>query len=416
MLFIVQLLTFVVKMSKNIIPECPLNAPVNYYRGDLLSLSGPEDSMKVAYIPIKTTYFLWQVPTKFVIDMKYTEAKPASEVGAVPVVYIDVVWGVNFVMDGVLLLTTCWILHRPVRIWRITTATIVGASYGMLLFFPVYTVLTNWFGKAVITIVMVGIGVGWRNFLDLARVCVIFFCVSFVFAGAAIALHFALPEVTIAKVGAVAGNHISIITSMETLTLFVTLPIGLFGTQYVIRHMRKVGARAGLFYTVFAKFGACQVGCTGLMDSGNQLRDPVMRRPVIFVDADVMLPILPKELAKAIQCGKDPVLALSNLTQQEMETRFTLVPYRGAGGVQQLAVAVQPDEVVLERSGHQYPVKEHCLFAIHRAPLSIDKTFQALLHIELVTGDEKFEVSHESTGNQYEVTDSTSTVVDSNPA
>lgn len=348
--------------------------------------------------------------------MKYTGAKPASEVGAVPIIYIDVVFAVNFVMDGVLLLTTCWILHRPVQAWRLIAGAFIGAVYGLLLFFPAYDALTDWVGKAVMTFVMVGIAIKRRSWFDLARVCLVFFGVSFVFAGAAIGMHFALPAQSLTKVGVVNGNHISIETSMETLSLLVTLPIGISLTKYIVRRMRQTNVRAGLMYTVRATFGTNRVACIGLVDSGNQLRDPIKRRPVIFVDSSIMIPVLPQKLVDCALHGRDLVLALGELEQHELSTRFTVIPYRGAGGKQQLTIAIQPDEATFEREGHQFVAREPCLFALHPTRLSVDGKFQALLNIELVTGDEAFEVSRESAVNQHEITNSSPTVVDSNSA
>lgn len=329
-----------------------------------------------------------------------------------PVIYIDVVWLVNFVMDGVLLLTTCWILHRRVRPWRLVAGAFIGACYALMLFFPSLAVLTGFVGKAVMTLLMVNVGIIRRTWIDLVRVCLVFFGVSFVFAGAAIGLHFALPEVTLSKVATVGGNEIAVQTSMESLVLLVCIPLCIALLQYIVRHMRKASMRAGLTFIVRVKFGDFRLECIGLVDSGNQLRDPIRRRPVNFIDADVLLPMLPQKLADSILQGTDPVLALGDMTQDEMRSKFTLVPYRGAGGVSQLAIAIAPDSVILERAGMEYQVSTPCLFAIHPTQLSVDRTFQALLHFELVTGDEAFEVSHGQEPNQHEIANTTPTIMD----
>jgi stage II sporulation protein GA (sporulation sigma-E factor processing peptidase) len=330
-----------------------------------------------------------------------------------PVIYIDVVWLVNFVMDGVLLLTTGWILHRRIRPWRLAAGACIGACYALLLFFPEAAFLTNWMGKAIMTLVMVNVGIGRHSWIDLIRVCLVFFGVSFVFAGAAIFMHFAFPTVSISKVATISGNKIAVQTSMESLVLLVCIPLGVASLQYLVRHMRKASSRAGLIYTVSVKFGDFEVECTGLVDSGNQLRDPIKRRPVNFIDADVVLPMLPLRLAEAYQKGHDPVLTLGEIASEDIRSKFSLVPYRGAGGVTHLAIAMVPDLVFLKRAGREYKVSAPCLFAIHPSKLSVDKSFQVLLHFELVMGDEAFEVSHGQKPNQHEAADSSPIVVDS---
>jgi stage II sporulation protein GA (sporulation sigma-E factor processing peptidase) len=329
-----------------------------------------------------------------------------------PVIYIDVVWFVNFVMDGVLLLTTSWILHRRVRPWRMVAGAFIGACYSLLLFFPAVALLTNWLGKAMMTLIMVDVGIGRRSWMDLVRVCLVFFGVSFVFAGAAIFMHFALPMVSISKVATISGNKIAVQTSLESLVLLVCIPFGVASIQYLVRHMRKASLHAGLTYTVRVKFDDQEFRCMGLVDSGNQLRDPILQRPVNFIDADVVMPVLPPLLAESYQKKSDPVMALGEIAQEEIRSRFSLVPYRGAGGVTQLAIAMVPDLVTLERNGKAVVVNTPCLFAIHPVRLSASKAFQVLLHFELVAGDEAFDVSNGQKSSLDEAQDSSPTVMD----
>ena len=332
-----------------------------------------------------------------------------------PVIYIDVVWLVNFVMDGVLLVTTGWIMRRPIRTGRIVLGALIGACYSLLLFFPSLSGLTTWPGKALVSLLMVGIGVKRQSWLDLARLCALFYFVSFVFAGAAIALHFAVPGVSLTKVASVSANGIAVETSMESLALLVAIPVGIALFKYIVRRLRQTHLRAGMEYRVHAVFQNVTIQCVGLVDSGNQLRDPISRRPVCFVDGEVMYPVLPKPIQTALRAGGDVVRALSEMTSDACYA-FTLVPFRGAGGIGQLTIALAPDHLELEKNGHRFTVKESCLFAVNPTRLSVDNRFQAILHMELITGDEGFEADDKSETPQYETADSSATLVDSNSA
>lgn len=331
---------------------------------------------------------------------------------AIPVIYIDVVWLVNLLMDGVLLAVTCWIVKRPIRTRRLLFGAIFGAFYSLLIFVPSLSALTTWPGKAVASLLMVMLAIGQKNWLDLARTCVFFYFVSFLFAGAAIALNFAIPGVSIAKMTVVSNRSIQYTTTAASLALLVSIPICFALLKYVLRRMRQIRLREGLEYTVRISVAGQTCAFTGLIDSGNQLRDPVTRRPVCFVDCAAVQALLPKSLNEAIAKNADLVTALSEVTEAEWSGVFSLVPFRGAGGITQIAVAFRPNEVVLQRQNQILKVHETCLFALSPEKLSADHRFQAILHMELVTGDDEFEADLEHQGRQSEVANSTTAHLD----
>lgn len=332
----------------------------------------------------------------------------------VPVIYIDVVWLVNLVMDAVLVVTTCWLMKRPVRAGRVTLAAVIGACYALLLFFPALSAFTSWPGKAAVSLIIVAIGIGRRNWLDLARVSAAFYFVSFVFAGCAVALRFALPSVSVANTVQVSAHGIAVAESFGGLVIVVSVPIAIAFTRYIVRHVRQAHLRAGLMYRVRASFPDGDATFVGLVDSGNQLRDPVSRQPVCFVDADVLAPFLPQQFATAVANGRSLVDALGDQSDPRFTGKFAMIPYRGAGGQTQLTVAVRPNAIALERSGLWQTVAHPCWLALHSGQLAHDKSFQAILHMEIITGDERFETS-EFQRDQHEAPNSAATAVGERP-
>ncbi|GMA49155.1 sporulation sigma-E factor-processing peptidase [Alicyclobacillus contaminans] len=246
-----------------------------------------------------------------------------------PVVYADVVWLVNAIMDAVILLTSCWVLKAPVRWWRICSGGVFGACYALLLFVPSLSTLTTWPGKAVAELIMVAVAIPARNWLQLIRACVTYYLVAFVFAGAAIALHFAVPGTSVAAGSWSASRHLEYSTSLEGLALLVALPTGYGLLRFTLRRADRVLQTTTSLRSVRATFANHQVQFTGLVDTGNQLRDPLSRRPVCLVDATVMRQLLPPALAEALTEADDVVRALEHCASLPHAERLALVPYRG---------------------------------------------------------------------------------------
>lgn len=331
-----------------------------------------------------------------------------------PVVYIDVVWLVNFVMDAAILFTVTWIAKRPTRLSRVCLAALMGATYALLLFAPSLWFLTTWVGKAVVSLLIVSIAIPCKNWLELVRACLLFYFVAFVFAGATIALHYAVPGVSVASGTVVSHKGLAFITSIKSLALLIALPVSIGLIQVCVRRVRRLQLQSASYYQVHVRLADRSTTFTGMVDTGNQLRDPLTRRPVCMVDADVMAQILPESVAEAICQGKDVVSALEHITDVAWMKRMALVPYRGAGGVQHMTVAFRPDEVVLEREGTRLQVTGPCLFAVHTEPLSVEGRFQAILHTELLTGDDGFENEMVDSEAEHETTYSPAITVDSN--
>lgn len=301
----------------------------------------------------------------------------------IPVVYIDVVWLVNLVMDGVILATTCWLLRRPVRAGRVMSGALIGSGYALLLFAPSLAVLTTWAGKAVASLLIVWVSIGRRSWIDLAKSSVMFYFVSFVFAGAAIAMRFAIPGVSMSKTLQVSGNRVAFTQSFSSLGLLVAIPLCIALIKYTMRKLRQIHLRAGMSYRVRVAFPGGTVTFTGLVDTGNQLRDPVSRQPVSFVDHQALQPVLPVPLNQVSLESQQLVNLLSEVEDERYAGRFTLVPFRGAGGQMQLTVALRPDYVELEQANKTWARAQMCLFAIHPGRLAHDGQFEAILHMEV---------------------------------
>lgn len=333
---------------------------------------------------------------------------------ATPVVYIDVVFLVNFVLDAMLLWTTAWILKRKLRISRIVLGGLVGAVYALVMFVPLLSLLTTWWGKALASVVMVYVAIPRKSLLDMVRLLSMFYCVSFIFAGAAVALGYAIPGTSISHSIALGNGGLIFQTSSETLALMVAIPLAVYALQRLMASMKRGMQKVDFLCEVTAYFGSQSISFTGIIDSGNGLYDPVSTRPVSFVDVDVLCPVLPKELRVAVKQGKD---LLTSIAQLATTASFTLVPFQGASG-RGLTIAIRPDKVVLRSNRRTWTCHDKHLFAVFPGSLSSDDAFHAILHMDIMNGDDEDEDTTSAAGAQAsesKTTDSTEASLHTSP-
>ncbi|MCL6453062.1 MAG: sigma-E processing peptidase SpoIIGA [Alicyclobacillus sp.] len=330
-----------------------------------------------------------------------------------PVIYVDIVFVVNLAMDGVILAATCWTVRRRIRPWRLLCGSLFGAVYGLAMFVPHAALFTTWFGKALSSLAMVVVAIPFRNWLDLARNVAVFYCVTFLVAGAALAMHFAVPAMTLMQGTVVHGGRLAFATSIGGFAVVLAIPIGLWLLHVAIGRIRTVVRAQAALCSVTAVLGDRTVGFTGLLDTGNQLRDPLSHTPVCLVDAAVWRQLVPGPLGALADVPEDDMLAQLQQVASESVPRLSLVPFRGAGGVQKVTVAVRPDALTLQLSDGRERSVGPCLLALHAAPLAVDGRFQAVLHTDLMAGDERYEEPITYQPPQSRTPDSAATSVDS---
>ncbi len=302
-------------------------------------------------------------------------------VQALPVVYIDIVWMVNFIMDFALLWTTGWLMKRRARWTRLLGGAFIGATYALALFVPAMSFTTTWPGKALVSVLMVWVALPHRNALDLARLVGVYYLVSFVVAGASVASRFALPGTTLNH-ALWSARGVAFTTSGETLGLMVGLPLALHGLKRLAARLRRDARIEQSLVDLEIEFDGIAIRCRALVDTGNQLVDPVSRRPVSLVDADVLMPAFPESVRARVAAGAN---LLDALTEALPNTPFSIVPFQGASG-RGLTVALRPKAVYLVQADGSRVLGADSLFAVFPGVLSADGTFQAILHPEVMNG------------------------------
>lgn len=121
----------------------------------------------------------------------------------------------------------------------------------------------------------------------------------------------------------------------------------------------------------------------GLVDSGNQLYDPLTKRPVMIVSLDSLSEYLPNELRSVFE-NVNQFLDDENVVPVEWINRLSVVPYRVVGQDHQLIVTFRPDKVILYQDKEVLQT-EKVLIGIVNQKLSSDDTFDSIIHPKIIT-------------------------------
>ncbi len=283
------------------------------------------------------------------------------------IVYADVLFLTNFVINAGLLYATALLSKADHSSRRVVTGAALGAAYALLMFFPnlrfCYTLLFKLvFGAALVAVVFHP-----ARFFDFFRISGIFYALSFLFGGAVL--------------GVLLLTDAGLMTraTVQNGILYFDLPAGvLLGTVSVcflgVLVWKKTAPLRLRKQSLYREVTVCcdgkSVTLRALVDTGNTLTDPLTLTPVMIAERDALRELLPP-------C---PTFSVEELSAGGMATRLRVIPFTSLGTKHGLLIGFRPDSVTVAPSDVHYDV----VVGLYEHALSDDQSYNALVGADLV--------------------------------
>ncbi|UOF89164.1 sigma-E processing peptidase SpoIIGA [Fodinisporobacter ferrooxydans] len=299
------------------------------------------------------------------------------------VVYLDLVFLVNFILDLFLIWMTGIVLRQRLRLWRGIVSAIIGTAYTFVIFFPQMHVFMSISAKFLLSVVMIVCAFGWYGPLECLKRLLSFYLVSCMLGGAAYAIAFLVGTQETAKAGLVflSGSHV--LTANIIMVALIIAPVFVWLCwKKVWVYMQQIRRQEGELWSVQISVCGKEMTCTGLLDTGNGLLDPISKQPVTVVTLSALKPILPEELVKRLESDSSKIVhAITEIDwNEDWMSRFRIIPFRAIGVSSGMMVAFQPDRVKLWRENQQERVITRGLIGISTQMMSKTETFSAIVH------------------------------------
>lgn len=301
-------------------------------------------------------------------------------------VYIDLIFLVNFLLDGAILFSTARLRKLPVIWWRLLAAAGIGACYVLLLFVPALSFLFTFFMKAAMSLLMLWVAFGFISFEQYMRNTGTFYLISFAAAGGIYGVHYFLQSAPEFWNGIWFNRTGGIGVYSEMGLLFVLIVFGglLLLFKSVFNSAKRKEELSVHLAQVEVRIGHSVMLCTGLVDTGNQLYDPLTRTPVMVMEAGEWGDQLPSDWLKLIQTLEvERIVAAMGEQEFAWQDRLRLVPYRGVNRSTQFMLAIKPDKVVITYNEHIWETGK-VLVGLDGGSLCNDGSYQAIIHPALV--------------------------------
>lgn len=249
-------------------------------------------------------------------------------------VYVDILFLVNGGMDALCLVLTAGLIHRPLKLWRMVTAAVLGGIYGVAVLFLEMGSALSFLADAAVCLLLCGVAFGLGKLWLTGGV---YLLASMALGGIMTALYHWLNRVGMAALlpGGEEGLSSMAFALLAALSGIFTFIWG--------KVFRNAESRRAATLSVRVTLDGRAVTLRGMVDSGNLLTDPISGTPVIPVSRERTLPLLSEGLEKLLRADAPDLESLARLPEG---VRIRLIPADTATG-QGMLTAIRPDEVIL---------------------------------------------------------------------
>jgi len=300
-----------------------------------------------------------------------------------PVVYVDIVLAINFVMDYMVLWAVSRVGQFRTTSHRLVAAALVGSVYALMQVLPGVAPLFSVGVRIAISIIMVIIAFRPRPARRLLQAVSYFYLMAFMAGGAMLAgmLFFVAQPEDLAVTSGFFYLPVEVEYTWLLVALATVILVGKWGTAL----LKKNFFRSLLRVPVILRFGDTRLPVEALIDTGNHLKDPITQRPVMIVEYALLKPLLPPAVQQAFTATGEPDLetVIKGLEGSFWAARMLMIPFSSIGRSRGMLLGFRPDELILVIDQKPVRVKD-VVVAVYHKTLSPEGRYRALLHPDII--------------------------------
>ncbi len=254
------------------------------------------------------------------------------------IIYAEYYFLENFLMDYIIIKTTIKILNAYVPRHKVFIGSLLGALYSMVYFSQNLIFLYNMVYKIIFILSIVGIVFTYNSIREYGRILCTFYLVNISLSGSVLLITYFI------------GINQSTVSFTIIFVLFLTGKVNSRFLSDFHNYIKSLHLFKDMQKDITVKIEEDKINFNALLDTGNLLKDPITKDPVMIVDVKNLENILPKELIYVDYSTMDfkKIDYLLEKLGINMKNRFRVIPYKVVGNEKGLLLGFKADYIELE--------------------------------------------------------------------
>lgn len=287
--------------------------------------------------------------------------------------YIDVIFLENVFMNSIILLATDVILKDKTRILRNIISSTIGAIYAIIIYISHIEIYSNVILKIMLSFAIVYVAFKPATVKSFIKHVVIFYLTSFTFGGVAFALlYFVRPQDILFQDGVLIGTY----------PIKMILAGGIVGFLIITIAFKNIKGRMSkndMYCNVKIYLKEKYVDITAIIDTGNFLREPITKMPVIVVEKEKLKDIFPNNILDNI----DSIINGDNIHLGEFSAKIRAIPFKSLGKENGLLLGIKVDNVKIYYEDMEHKITD-VIVGIYNGKLSKNGKYTGLVGLDIL--------------------------------
>lgn len=294
-------------------------------------------------------------------------------------VYAEQLLFENLIINYIILYATKVFTKSDTSKMRLFLASTIGSIYTLIAFFPSIAFILKFITKIMVAIILIQVAFKPKNVKLFVKIMATFHLVAFTFAGVCLSLLYAT------QIDRYMSGGIFYISNFKIKKLIMAIVFGWILFELVLEYIQNKNMKIQNLISLKINFKDKEVKVKGMVDTGNSLKDPINRLPVIVVEFVAIKELFPESIQEifAEYSENNMELFTNVLCKNSDDFKFRLIPYKSLGKQDGMLLGFKPDKVTLKIE-NEMTAKE-LVIGIYNESLSKDDEYNALLHPDIIT-------------------------------
>lgn len=288
-------------------------------------------------------------------------------------IYLDIVLLENIFMNYIIISATSIILKKQMKLFKFILSSTIGSIYAVFSYISNTQIYSSLILKILLSISMVYIAFNPKNIKVLLKELMIFYLTSFTFGGVSFALiYFLKPQNILIRNGVLIGTYPIKIIMAGGIVGFIVITLS-------FKLIKAKISRKDIYCTINIEINGKSASTKAIIDTGNFLKDPISKLPVIVVQKNVLKGCIPENILENLEniiTGKDIDLG-------DFSSRIRFIPFNSLGKENGILLGIKVEEIVIKKDGTDFIVKD-VIIGVYNGILSKSEKYYALVNLEIL--------------------------------